>query len=186
MFEESKDYDYNQSKKTECLVIKSRKFSQYSDRYGSLVYPSIFVLFGIMGLHAFFFDNPPTYFVLLSISMFCVGIFLFFISIQGFKLGQKFLRLKASHDDKLNRQIAVATINELGWRILKNTKDSLMAVTNTTMFTWGQIIIILYDKDEILVCCDNRTGPFVKAPILSKTHKNRINDFYDIFINKLK
>jgi hypothetical protein len=109
---------------------------------------------------------------------------IFIISVRGIRLGRKLFKFKASQNDELNRKSAIDPVNKLGWRIVRNTQYFLMAVTNSTLFGW-QTIIVIYASEMILIYCDNRTGPILKAPILRRTHKKWIIKFYVVFCEEL-
>lgn len=105
---------------------------------------------------------------------------------KGVDLGQTFLRINANKDKKVNRKAMVITIQRSHWKILKDTSEVLVATLPSGGFSWGKIVIVIYDSGSILICCDNRSGLFAKVPISSFSRKKLITNISEQFTHELK
>lgn len=184
MFEEidSSNFDSSKSREKGYLVIKKGKLRYYNDQYVIFIYPFSLLILSFLGIIGFFQGkNVSNSFWLFEIFLFVLSLSWLYFSIRGIKLGRKLIVFNMGKNKEYIRLVVANVINSLGWHIIKNNENFLVALINPRSFawSWGQIIIILYEKGNIYICCNNRTGFIGKLPIFPCTHKKRIKEFAD-------
>ena len=142
-------YPIQQMKETETLILsKSQLFWHYSVVLFILIPPLVSIFYACK----YFLTN--TYSGARSLTEMTSWSFLFFIPailfyfIQKRRLKFKVVPLKISTE--IFTKAGEETAKQLGWKILAQTSNLIVATSSFSWRSWGELITIIKDKDRIL------------------------------------
>jgi hypothetical protein len=152
-FRDTWEIDTISSKRHGCLILERPWWATAGEDYLFVPFAVSTVIIGVLGTAL-----PGS--AQLGFSGFAaLGILALLAGFRGVRANYALTRLAVPGSLDSNRVRCRDAVAALGWSIVRDNRDFLIATTPPSLFTWGRVVVIFYEKDAILVSSNSREGP---------------------------